>query len=357
MTKILRIAVLAGDGIGPEVMTEAVAVLDAASQKFDFDLEMTEALIGGAAIDMLGEPLPVETLEICTASDAILFGSVGGPAWDHLPLVQRPEVGALLPLRRAFDLFANLRPAKVFASLKDASPLAPARVKDGFEYLVVRELTGGIYFAEPKGRDDASAFDTMKYSREEIERIARVAFQSAERRRGKVTSIDKANVLTVSGFWLEIVTEIHKREFPKIELEHLYVDNAAMQIILNPHQFDVLLCPNMFGDILSDEAGASTGSIGMLPSASLNESGFGLYEPSGGSAPDIAGQGIANPSAQILSVAMMLRYSFGLDESADAIEAAVEQTLADGIRTGDIMADGCTKVGTALFGEAVIARL
>lgn len=353
----MHIAVLAGDGIGPEVMTEAIQVLDAVSQKFDFTFEATEALIGGAAIDMVGEPLPTETVNICKASDAILFGSVGGPKWDHLPLAQRPEVGALLPLRKAFDLFANLRPAKVFASLKDASPLAPSRVKDGFEYLVVRELTSGIYFAEPKGRSGTEAFDTMKYSRDEIERIARAAFQSAARRRGKVTSIDKANVLTVSGFWREIVTEMQQKEFPKIELEHLYVDNAAMQLMLNPHQFDVILCPNMFGDILSDEAGATTGSIGMLPSASLNASGFGLYEPSGGSAPDIAGQGVANPSAQILSAAMMLRYSFGLEEPAAAIEAAVEQTLADGIRTGDIMAEGCTKVGTSLFGEAVIARL
>ncbi len=352
-----KIAVLAGDGIGPEVMTEALKVLNKVEQKFDLKFEITEALVGGAAIETVGEPLPEATLKICEESEAILFGSVGGPQWDGLPREQRPEVGALLPLRRHFDLFANLRPVKVFASLKDASPLAPSRVGEGFEYLVVRELTGDVYFAEPKERGADFALDTMRYSQSEVERIARTAFTAAQQRRGKVTSIDKANVLTVSGFWREIVSAVHAAEFPKVELEHLYVDNAAMQLVLNPAQFDVLLCPNLFGDILSDEAGATTGSIGMLPSASLNEKSFGLYEPSGGSAPDIAGQGIANPSAQILSVALMLRHSFDLHEAAEAIETAVEKTLTAGIRTGDIMAAGCTKVGTAEFSAAIVERL
>lgn len=356
-TKTFSVAVLAGDGIGPEVMQEALKVLRVVEQKFGVSFACTEALVGGAAYDVHGTPLPPETIAICEKSDAVLFGSVGGPKWDALPLEKRPEVGALLPLRKHFDLFANLRPARIFKCLAAASPLHPSRVGDGFEYLVVRELTGDVYFAQPKVRTETEAYDTMKYARPEIERIARVAFTAARNRRKKVTSIDKSNVLTVSGFWRDIVMEIHQKEFADVTLEHLYVDNAAMQLILNPKQFDVLLCPNMFGDILSDEAGATTGSIGMLPSASLNAQGFGLYEPSGGSAPDIAGKGIANPSAQILSAAMMLRHSFHLDSAADAIERAVEATLEAGIRTGDIMAEGCTRVGTAEFGAAVIERM
>lgn len=357
MPKIHSIAVLAGDGIGPEVMQEALKVLDVIEQKFDVKFERKEALVGGAAFDATGTPLPAETLKICEESEAILFGSVGGPKWDTLPLEKRPEVGALLPLRKHFDLFANLRPARIFKCLAAASPLHPSRVGDGFEYLVVRELTGDVYFAQPKVRTETEAYDTMKYSRPEIERIARVAFKAAQGRRKKVTSIDKSNVLTVSGFWRDIVCEIQAKEFPDVTLDHLYVDNAAMQLILNPKQFDVVLCPNMFGDIISDEAGATTGSIGMLPSASLNSKGFGLYEPSGGSAPDIAGKGIANPSAQILSAALLLRHSFGMNEAADLIERAVEVTLESGIRTGDIMAEGCTKVGTKEFGAAVIERM
>jgi 3-isopropylmalate dehydrogenase len=338
-------------------MQEALKVLQKIGERFALDFETTTALIGGAAYDATGHPLPEETLAICKASDAILFGSIGGPKWDALPHELRPEVGALLPLRKHFQLFANLRPAKIFASLKDSSPLHPSRVGEGFEYLVVRELTGDAYFAQPKERGADFALDTMRYEKAEIERIARVAFTAAKKRNNKVTSIDKANVLTVSQFWRDVVTEIHQKEFPEVTLEHLYVDNAAMQLVLKPSQFDVVLCPNLFGDILSDEAGATTGSIGMLPSASLNADGFGLYEPSGGSAPDIAGRGIANPSAQILSLALLLRHSFGLEEAAVAIEQAVEKTLADGIRTGDIWSEGCQQVGTAEFGAAVCAAL
>lgn len=357
MSTTHTVAVLAGDGIGPEVMAVALDVLGAVGKKFDHMFDCRAALVGGAAYDAVGTPLPTETLAICEASDAILFGSVGGPKWDTLPRELRPEVGALLPLRKHFDLFANLRPAKIYGCLREASPLHPSRVGDGFEYLVVRELTGDVYFAEPKFRDTNEGYDTMKYTRIEVERIARLAFATAKKRRNKVTSIDKANVLAVSQFWREVVTAVHAAEFPDVTLEHLYVDNASMQMVLRPSQFDVVLCPNMFGDILSDEAGATTGSIGMLPSASLNEKKFGLYEPSGGSAPDIAGKNLANPSAQILSVALMLRYSFGLEEAARAIETAVEKTLSDGIRTGDVWAAGCTKVGTKEFGAAVVARL
>ena len=355
-----RIAVLAGDGIGPEVMAEAIKVLDAAAEKFGFKLDYTFADVGGKAIDGHGEALPPATLEICENSDAVLFGSVGGPKWENLPPEKQPERAALLPLRKHFDLFCNLRPAKVFASLTSACPLRPDIVGDGFDILCVRELTSGIYFGTPKGREGSGAkeraFDTMAYTREEVERIARMAFDAARLRRGHVTSVDKANVLTTMVLWREVVLEV-ARDYPDVELDHLYVDNATMQLVKDPHQFDVLLCGNMFGDIISDESAMLTGSMGLLASASLNTEKFGLYEPAGGSAPDIAGQGIANPVAQILSAAMMLRYSLGLEDAAAAIENAVETTLAKGIYTLDIATDKDKAVGTAAMGDAVVAHL
>ena len=355
-----NVAVLAGDGIGPEIMREALRVLDAVQGKFGFDLKFTEADVGGAAIDKQGEALPPETLKICEASDAILFGSVGGPKWESLPPEKQPERAALLPLRKHFDLFCNLRPARIFPALAAASPLAPHVVGDGFDILCVRELTSGIYFGQPKGRegegDDECAFDTLRYNRSEIRRIARMAFEAAGTRRGKVTSIDKANVLTTMVFWREVVEEVAK-EYPDIELNHMYIDNAAMQVVRNPRQFDVMLCGNMFGDIISDECAMITGSMGMLASASLNAQHFGLYEPAGGSAPDIAGQGIANPIAQILSAAMMLKYSLGQPEAATAIQDAISTTLDDGIYTGDIAPRGAKTVSTEEMGEAIVSRI
>jgi 3-isopropylmalate dehydrogenase len=355
-----KVAVLPGDGIGPEVMDEAIRVLDAIKRKFSLSIEYDFADVGGCAIDKHGEALPRRTLELCESSDAILFGSVGGPKWEGLPPERQPERAALLPLRKHFDLFCNLRPARVFKSLASASPLRPDIVRDGFDILCVRELTGGIYFGQPKGRDGAGskerAFDTMVYRREEIERIARMAFALAEKRRRKVTSVDKANVLTTMVFWREVVTATAK-EFPNVKLEHIYMDNAAMQVVRNPHQFDVLLCGNMFGDILSDECAMLTGSLGLLPSASINESHFGLYEPAGGSAPDIAGKGLANPVAQILSLAMLFRYSFGDEETANAIETAVDETLAVGVYTKDIALDRSDFVDTKAMGDAVIQRI
>jgi 3-isopropylmalate dehydrogenase len=355
-----RIAVLAGDGIGPEVMAEAIKVLDAAAEKFGFTLDYTFADVGGKAIDTHGEALPAATLETCENSDAVLFGSVGGPKWENLPPERQPERAALLPLRKHFDLFCNLRPAKVFASLTAACPLRPDIVGDGFDILCVRELTSGIYFGMPKGREGSGAkeraFDTMAYSREEVQRIARMAFDAARLRRGHVTSVDKANVLTTMVLWREVVLEV-ARDYPDVELDHLYIDNATMQLVKDPHQFDVLLCGNMFGDIISDESAMLTGSMGLLASASINTEKFGLYEPAGGSAPDIAGQGIANPIAQILSAAMMLRYSLGLEDAAIAIEDAVEKTLAKGIYTLDIATDKDKAVGTVAMGDAVVAHL
>lgn len=355
-----NIAVLAGDGIGPEVMAEAIKVLDAAQQKFSFQLSYRHADVGGIAIDNHGEALPPATLALCEESDAILFGSVGGPKWEALPPAQQPERAALLPLRKHFDLFCNLRPAKVFKSLASACPLRADIVGDGFDILCMRELTSGIYFGVPKGREgagpDERAFDTMAYTRAEIERIAHLAFQAARLRRGLVTSIDKANVLTTMVLWRETVTEVG-RQYPDVRLNHLYIDNATMQLVRDPHQFDVMLCGNMFGDIISDEAAMLTGSMGMLASASLNAEKFGLYEPAGGSAPDIAGKGIANPIAQILSAAMLLRYSFGLDAAADAIDRAVEKTLEGGIFTADIATDKSTAVGTAAMGDAIVSQL
>jgi 3-isopropylmalate dehydrogenase len=354
-----EIAVLPGDGIGPEVMEQALNVLDAAQEKFSFKLTTTHADVGGIAIDRHGQALPDDTLRLCEASDAILFGSVGGPRWEGLPPAQQPERGALLPLRKHFNLFCNLRPAKVFPALAAASPLRADIVRDGFDILCVRELTGDIYFGQPKGREgsgpDERAFDTMVYTRREIERIARSAFDAARLRNRQVASVDKANVLTTMVLWREVVTET-ARDYPDVTLSHIYVDNATMQLVKDPHQFDVLLCGNMFGDIISDECAMITGSMGLLPSASISESGFGLYEPAGGSAPDIAGQGIANPIAQILSAAMMLRYSLNLADAADAMETAVAHVLEAGVRTSDIAAGG-PSVSTREMGDAVVRCL
>lgn len=351
-----NIAVLSGDGIGPEVMTEAIKVLDAIQQKFSLPMQYEYADVGGCAIDNHGTALPEKTLALCEKSDAVLFGSVGGPKWESLPPEEQPERAALLPLRKKLELFCNLRRAKVFKSLSSACPLRPDIVQDGFDILCIRELTGGIYFGQPKGRDgegsQEKAFDTMVYSRWEIERIAHKAFEAARLRRNKVTSVDKANVLTTMVLWREVVIEV-AQQYPDVELEHIYIDNATMQLIKNPHQFDVMLCGNMFGDIISDECAMLTGSMGLLASASLSESGFGLYEPAGGSAPDIAGQGIANPIAQILSAAMMLRYSLKAPEAATAIEMAIDQTLSQGIHTPDIAIDPNKTVNTETMGNAI----
>jgi 3-isopropylmalate dehydrogenase len=362
MAQQYRIAVLPGDGIGPEVMAEALKVLDAVEKKYDVKFERTFANVGGAGIDKEGKALPQATIDICKASDAILFGSVGGPKWESLPPDEQPERGALLPLRKIFGLYANLRPAIIFPSLTGASSLKEEVIAGGFNVLVVRELTGGIYFSQPKGIEGEGrnrvGVDTMRYSVPEIERIAHVAFQAARKRGNKVCSIDKANVLSTSVLWREIVVGIGK-EYPDVELSHMYVDNAAMQLVRWPKQFDVILCENMFGDILSDEAAMLTGSLGMLPSASLAEGSFGMYEPSGGSAPDIAGQGIANPIAQILSAGMMLRYSFGMVEAADAIDDAVAKVLDQGCRTRDIYQkkEGEKLVDTKGMGDAIVAAL
>jgi 3-isopropylmalate dehydrogenase len=355
----MKIAVLAGDGIGPEIIAQAKKVLAALGERF----EMEEALVGGAAYETHGHPLPESTLSLAKASDAVLFGAVGDWKYDTLERALRPEQ-AILGLRKNLGLFANFRPAICYEQLTHASSLKPELVS-GLDILIVRELTGDIYFGQPRGRrtsPDGSfagqpeAFDTMRYSRPEIERIAHVAFQAARKRGKKLTSVDKANVLETFQFWKDVVTEVHA-QYPDVELEHMYVDNAAMQLVRAPKKFDVVVTGNMFGDILSDEAAMLTGSIGMLPSASLNERNFGLYEPSHGSAPDIAGKGIANPLATILSAAMMLRYSLGKPEQADRIEASVQRVLAQGLRTADIWSEGTIKVGTAQMGEAVVAAL
>lgn len=355
-----QIAVLPGDGIGDEVMAEAIKVLKAADKLHWLDLKYTFADVGGAGIDRHGSALPTATLELCENSDAILFGSVGGPKWEHLPPDQQPERAALLPLRRRFDLFCNFRPARLFPALASSSPLRADITARGFDILCVRELTGDIYFGQPKGRsgegEEERAWDTMIYSRREIARIARKAFEAARGRRGIVTSIDKANVLTTMVLWRQVVLEV-AREYPDVKLNHMYIDNATMQVVKNPAQFDVMLCGNMFGDIISDECAMITGSMGLLASASINEKGFGLYEPAGGSAPDIAGQGIANPIAQILSAAMMLRYSFDRDDAACAIETAVAEVLDEGWRTIDISVDPAVAIGTAEMGDKIVARL
>jgi 3-isopropylmalate dehydrogenase len=344
------IAVIAGDGIGPEIVGEAVKVLKKVAEKFGHEFTFNEKLVGGAAYDAFGDCLPDDTLAACKSADAILLGAVGGPKWDALPGPQRPEKRALLTLRKELGLFANLRPAKVWPSLKGASPLKDEIVGEGLDLLVVRELTGGVYFGEhTRAADGQSALDKMPYSVAEIERIARVAFESARRRRGNVISVDKANVLETSRLWRETVQRLHDAEFADVALEFMYVDNAAMQLVRAPSRFDVLLTENMFGDILSDEASQITGSIGMLPSASLRADGFGMYEPIHGSAPDIAGKGIANPLATILSAAMMLRHTFGLGEEADAVERAVGKVLESGVRTADLGGNAsCAEMGAAV---------
>ena len=353
-----KITLLRGDGIGPEIVAEAVKVLDAAGKKFGFALTYTDARMGGCAIDADGCPLPQATIDACLASDAVLLGAVGGYKWDTLPGNQRPEAG-LLGIRAALGLFANLRPAKIYGPLKDACPLRPDIIGDSMDIMVVRELTGGIYFGQ-RGRDTVdgveSAYDTERYSVPEIERIARVAFETARKRGGKVHSIDKANVLESSRLWRETVIRV-AADYPDVELHHLYIDNAAMQLVRNPKQFDVIVTSNIFGDILSDEASQIAGSIGMLASASLGEGTRGLYEPIHGSAPDIAGQNIANPLATILSAAMLLRYSLGETAAADAIEAAVEKVLVAGYLTPDIATEDCKKVGTREMGDVVAAAL
>ncbi len=363
--KRFKISVLSGDGIGPEVMVEGLRVLHSISAKFGFELELEEARVGGCAIDHDGHALPVATLAACEAADAILFGSVGGPKWESLPPDQQPERAALLPLRKHFGLFANLRPAICFPALTHASPVKESIIAGGFDVLCVRELTGGLYFGQPKFRGEQNgetvAIDTMIYRKSEIERIAHVAFQAALERSKRLTSIDKANVLENGVLWRQTVNEIAK-QYPEVILNHLYVDNAAMQLIRNPKAFDVILAENLFGDILSDEMAMIAGSLGMLPSASLGIKQtalgrFGLYEPSGGTAPDIAGKGIANPIAQILSVAMMLRYSFAETAAAAAIEAAVRKVIDSGLRTGDIFTAGTQRVGTREMGSSILAAL
>lgn len=360
-----KVAVLAGDGIGPEVMSEALRVLHAVESRFSLRFEFTDARVGGAAIDADGKALPEATLQVCESADAILFGSVGGPKWESLPPNEQPERAALLPLRKHFGLYANLRPALCFAELTHASPVKESIVAGGFDVLCVRELTGGMYFGQPKysrmEEGEMVAVDTMIYRESEIRRIAHVAFRAAEGRRKMLTSIDKANVLENGVLWRRTVTDV-ATSYPDVKLNHLYVDNAAMQLIRNPRGFDVVLAENMFGDILSDEMAMIAGSLGMLPSASLGESkgagrDFGLYEPSGGTAPDIAGKGIANPIAQILSGAMMLRYSLGQPGAADAVEAAVRRVIEQGYRTGDIYSEGTNRVGTGEMGDAILAAL
>ncbi len=355
-----HILILAGDGIGPEIMAAAEQVLAVVNTKFNLDLTWSHGLLGGCAIDAHGVPLPDETLAAARAADAVLLGAVGGPKWDQIERSIRPERG-LLKIRSALNLFANLRPAILYPQLAGASSLRPEIVA-GLDILIVRELTGGIYFGQPRGireleNGEKQGYNTDVYSQSEIRRIARVAFEMARLRGRRVCSVDKANVLEVTELWKQTVTELQQAEYPDIELSHLYVDNATMQLVRAPKQFDVLVTGNLFGDILSDEAAMLTGSIGMLPSASLDEHGKGMYEPCHGSAPDIAGQGIANPLATILSVAMMLRYTFKQEAAAKAIETAVGQVLDQGLRTGDIMSEGMTRVGTAAMGEAVVNAL
>ncbi len=355
----MKIAVLPGDGIGPEIVAEAVKVLGALGLDFD----MQTAPVGGAAYEAAGHPLPESTLKLAMESDAVLFGAVGDWKYDTLDRPLRPEQ-AILGLRKHMGLFANFRPAICYAELTHASSLKPELVA-GLDILIIRELTGDIYFGQPRGRRVATdghfpgaeeAFDTMRYSKPEIERIAHVAFQAAQKRSKRVTSVDKANVLETFQFWKDVVTEVGQ-QYPDVQLDHMYVDNAAMQLVKEPKRFDVVVTGNMFGDILSDEASMLTGSIGMLPSASLNSRGQGLYEPSHGSAPDIAGKGIANPLATILSAAMMLRFSLNQEAVAQRIEAAVQKVLAQGLRTADIYSEGTTKVSTREMGDAVVAAL
>ncbi|WP_394243205.1 3-isopropylmalate dehydrogenase [Halopseudomonas laoshanensis] len=355
----MKILVLPGDGIGPEIMAEAVKVLELANDKFDLGAELSYDDLGGAAYDRYGSPLADETLERARQADAILLGAVGGPKWDAIDPALRPERG-LLKIRSQLELFGNLRPAILYPQLAEASTLKP-EVVSGLDILIVRELTGGIYFGQPRERKvlesgERFAFDTLPYSESEVRRIAKVGFDSARVRGKKLCSVDKANVLASSQLWREVVEEVGK-DYPDVELSHMYVDNAAMQLVRAPKQFDVIVTDNLFGDILSDQASMLTGSIGMLPSASLDANNKGMYEPCHGSAPDIAGKGIANPLATILSVSMMLRYSFNQVAAADAIEQAVSLVLDQKLRTGDIMSEGCQLVGTAQMGDAVAAAL
>ncbi len=345
-----NIAVVPGDGIGPEVVAESIKVLNAIGERFGHEFNCTEVLAGGAAIDEFGECLPKDTLNVCKNSDAVLLGAVGGPKWDNVPGDQRPE-RALLGLRKELNLYANLRPAMVFQELKDASPLKSEIIGEGLDILIVRELTGGIYFGKHETTEDA-AYDVEYYSAPEIRRIAITAFDMAMKRSKRVTSVDKANVLDSSRLWRKIVTEVAK-DYPEVSLDHMYVDNAAMQLIRDPGHFDVIVTSNMFGDILSDEASQITGSIGMLPSASLTEGNFGMYEPVHGSAPDIAGTGKANPLATILSAAMMLRYTFALSEEANAIEKAVDDFLKAGYRTADIATGSESVLSTSEVGDKI----
>ncbi len=354
----VKIAVLPGDGIGPEIVREAVKVIDALNEVFGLGAECEEALIGGAGFDGAGDPYPEQTRRLAKAADAVLLGAVGGPKWESLDKPLRPEAG-LLRIREDLGLFANYRPAKVHRQLLDASTLKP-EVIEGVDILVVRELVGGIYFGRPRGWEkdgrERRAFNTMVYGESEVRRIARKAFEAARLRQGRVCSVEKANVLEVSELWRQIVTEVHEREFSDVALEHMYVDNAAMQLIRHPRQFDVIVTGNLFGDILSDEASMLTGSIGMLPSASIGEH-HAMYEPIHGSAPDIAGQNRANPLATILSVAMMLRYSLERPDLADKVEQAVERVLDDGLRTADLAFDGGHAVSCTAMGDAVAQRL
>jgi len=353
------VLILPGDGIGPEIVTEAEKVLSALVEKHGLEITTEQALIGGRAIDETGVPLPEETLALGKQSDAILLGAVGGPKWDSIERSSRPERG-LLAMRSGLDLYANLRPAILYKELAEASSLKPD-VIDGLDIMIVRELTGGIYFGQPRGirtleDGQREGFNTLVYKETEIERIARTAFDVAMTRNKKVCSVDKANVLEATELWREVVTRV-ANDYPEVNLEHMYVDNAAMQLVRDPGQFDVIVTTNMFGDILSDLASMLTGSIGMLPSASLNAERQGMYEPIHGSAPDIAGKNVANPLATIISVAMMLRYSLAEPALADRIEQAVQQVLADGLRTADIVSDGMTKVSTSEMGDAVVASL
>ncbi|NES41918.1 3-isopropylmalate dehydrogenase [Moorena sp. SIO2C4] len=359
MTYSYRITLLPGDGIGPEIMAVAVDVLNLVGKRFDINFKFTEALIGGVAIDATNEPLPTDTLELCRNSDAVLLAAIGGYKWDNLPRHQRPETG-LLGLRAGLGLFANLRPATIFPQLIDASTLK-RNVVEGVDIMVVRELTGGIYFGQPKGifsqeTGEKRGVNTMAYTEAEIDRIGRVGFETAKKRGGKLCSVDKANVLDVSQLWRDRITTL-AAEYPDVELSHLYVDNAAMQLVRAPKQFDTIVTGNMFGDILSDAAAMLTGSIGMLPSASLSESNPGVFEPVHGSAPDIAGQDKANPLAMVLSAAMMLRYGLDQPEAADCIEQAVVKVLDKGDRTGDIISEGMNLLGCRAMGESLIQCL
>ena len=357
MKKHFKIAVLPGDGIGPEIIDSALKVLDVVAKKYGLTFEYKFGLVGGAAIDETGDPLPSETLKICKESDAILFGAVGGEKWDNLPTDKRPEKG-LLRIRKELELFANIRPAKAYEPLLDASPLKPEIIK-GVDLVVLRELTGDVYFGEPRGREvrngERVGYNTMIYYEHEVKRIAKLAFDLARNRRKKVTSVDKANVLEVSGLWREVVNEVHA-DYADVELEHMYIDNCAMQLIRRPKDFDVIVTGNIFGDIISDEAGALTGSLGMLPSASIGER-YAFYEPIHGSAPDIAGKGIANPIATILSAAMMLEITCKVPEAARDIERAIEKVLEDGYRTGDIWSPGTKRVNTVEMTEEIIKRI